>query len=286
MISARSSPIEVARACASLDVSTSGYYGWKSRAPADHAAKMAVRSEIHSIALEFPKYGYRRITKELHRRGLPLNSKRIRRIMRADNLLVVRKKFKPITTQSNHGLPKHPNLAKEFTPTGINQLWVGDITYIRLAHEFVYLAVILDLFSRRCIGWELSREVDTLLTLRALGKAVLLRGVANVVGCIHHSDHGVQYASQAYILRLGELGMKPSMGEVGNSYDNAFAESFIKTLKYEEVLMNEYRTFDEAKQNIHRFIEGVYNKKRLHSSIGYVPPIEFEQERINRSIEA
>jgi transposase InsO family protein len=281
------SKLSIKQACTTLSVSTSGYYDWKSKPAVTNLDEMALRSEIHSIALEFTKYGYRRITKELHRRKIVVNTKRIRRIMREDNLLVVRKKFHPITTQSNHKFPKHPNLAKDFTPTGVNQLWVADITYIRLQYEFIYLAVIIDLYSRRCIGWELSRDVTTQLTLNALNKAVTLRGIENVKGCVHHSDHGVQYASYAYTERLEELGMKPSMGDVGNSYDNAFAESFIKTLKYEEVLMNEYNTFNEAHQNIKRFIEEVYNKKRLHSSIGYVPPNEFEKpEVLNTNIEA
>ena len=271
------------KACNALSISKPTYYRWKKQ-PCPPDRNIILRPAVQDIALEFPKYGYRRITWELRRRGFIINHKRVLRVMREDNLLVVRKRFHPITTQSNHGFPKHPNLAKGFTPTGANQLWVSDITYIRLVYEFVYLAVIIDLYSRRCIGWELSRDVDTQLTLDALNNAVTLRGMENVQGCIHHSDHGVQYASTGYIVRLEALGMKPSMGDVGNSYDNAFAESFIKTLKYEEVLMNEYNTFDEAHQNIRHFIEEVYNKKRLHSSIGYKPPVEFEQEVLNKSL--
>lgn len=270
-------------ACNALSLSRPTYYRWKKQ-PNPPDRTINIRPVMQDIALEFPKYGYRRMTWELRRRGMRINHKCVLRIMREDNLLVVRKRFHPITTQSNHKFPKHPNLAKGFIPTGMNQLFVADITYIRLLYEFVYLAVIIDLYSRRCIGWELSRDVSTQLTLNALNKAVTLRGRENVQGCIHHSDHGVQYASYAYVERLEELGMKPSMGDVGNSYDNAFAESFIKTLKYEEVLMNEYNTFNEAHQNIQRFIEEVYNKKRLHSSIGYKPPIEFEQEVLNISL--
>lgn len=278
MISSFQSPIlSINKACNTLEISKSGYYDWKSRNPASKDGKAALRAEIHGIALEFPKYGYRRITAELRRRNNLVNSKRVRRIMKEENLLVKRHKFKPKTTQSNHGLPKHPNLVKDIELTGINQAVVSDITYIHLLCEFVYLSVIMDLFSRRCVGWALSHSPDTQLTLDALNKAIDLRGTASLAGCIHHSDQGVQYAAVAYVQRLQEVGMRPSMGEKGNSYENAFAESFIKTLKVEEVYMNEYETMEDVYRNISQFIEEVYNKKRLHSSIGYVPPIEFEK---------
>jgi putative transposase len=280
------SNLPITKAATAFDVTARGYYKWKGKKePSDLNAE--IRKEIHTIAAEFPKYGYRRITHTLRRKDEQVNHKRVLRIMREENLLVRRKKYKPKTTQSNHGLQKYSNLVKGLVLTRINQAWVADITYIRLLHEFVYLAVIMDLFSRRCVGWALSRNPNSQLTLDALNMAIVLRG--NVQGCIHHSDQGVQYAADDYVQRLQVVGMKPSMGEVGNSYDNAFAESFIKTIKNEEVWMNEYESLEDVYQNIQQFLEEVYNKKRLHSSIGYKPPIEFENEKkevLNTCIEA
>lgn len=279
------SSLPVRRSCHAFDISTRGYYKWKHRKePVDQHASL--REQIHGLALEFPRYGYRRITHALRRKGELVNHKRVLRLMKEENLLVRRKKFTPKTTQSNHGLQKYPNLVKDMILTGINQAVVSDITYIRLLCDFVYLAVIMDLFSRRCVGWAVSRNPDTQLTLDALNKAIALRG-ASLAGCIHHSDQGVQYAAAAYVERLKEAEMRPSMGEQGNSYENAFAESLIKTIKYEEVYMNEYETLEDVYRNIQQFIEGVYNRKRLHSSIGYKPPIEFEgkKEVLNTSIE-
>jgi len=276
------SKLPIRKACFVFSISSPTYYRWKKQKNIPNPDKK-LRRIMHKIASEFPKYGYRRMTKELHRRELHTNHKKVLNIMREENLLVRKKRFKPITTQSNHGLPKYPNLIKDLTLTGINQAWVSDITFIHLLREFVYLAVIMDLFSRRCIGWALSRNPDSKLTLCALNMAIKLRGEENVKGCIHHSDQGVQYAARDYIEKLEEIGMKPSMGEVGNSYENAFAESFIKTIKCEEVYMNEYETIEDVRCNIKRFIEKVYNKKRLHSRIGYKPPMEFEQEVLNIS---
>ena len=274
------SKLPIRKACSALSVSKPSYYRWKNKKNiSDPDGKL--RPIMHEIASEFPKYGYRRMTKDLQRRELHINHKKVLRIMREEKLLVRRKRFKPITTQSNHGLPKYPNLIKSLTLTGLNQAWVSDITFIHLAREFVYLAVLMDLLSRRCVGWALSRNPDSELTLQALNMAIALRGEAKVAGCIHHSDQGVQYAARAYVERLKQVGMKPSMGEKGNSYENAYAESFIKTIKYEEVHMNEYETMEDAYCNIKQFIEKVYNKKRLHSRIGYKPPIEFEQEVLN-----
>jgi putative transposase len=281
------SSLPVSKASKTFDVSARGYYKWKLRKePSD--PDCIVRQEIRCIAEEFPRYGYRRITHALRRKDEMVNHKRVLRIMREERLLVRRKKYTPKTTQSNHGLPKYQNLVKNFIPTDVNQVFVSDITYIWLLKGFVYLAVIMDLFSRRCVGWALSRNPDTQLTLDALNCAIKLRGEANVKNCIHHSDQGVQYAAAAYVQRLTEVGMKPSMGEIGNCYENAHAESFIKTIKYDEVYMNEYETLEDVYRNIHRFIEKVYNKKRLHSSIGYKPPIEFEQKKevLNTSIGA
>jgi putative transposase len=278
------SSLSVSQASKAFDVSVRGYYKWKVRKqPVDQNA--LVRKEIHGIAEEFPRYGYRRMTHALRRNGEVVNHKRVLRLMKEENLLVRRKKYTPKTTQSNHGLPKYSNLAKNFIPTAVNKAFVSDITYIWLLKGFVYLAVIMDVFSRRCVGWALSRNPDTQLTLDALNCAIKLRGEANVEGCIHHSDQGVQYAATAYVQRLKEVGMKSSMGEQGNSYENAHAESFIKTIKYDEVYMNEYETLEDVYRNIQQFIEQVYNKKRLHSSIGYKPPIEFEQKEVlNTSI--
>lgn len=280
MIATSNLPVD--HLCTELKLSTRSYYRWKNT-DSTSVQKNEILKNIQSIAAEFPKYGYRRITKALNREGIVINHKPVRRIMKENNLLVRRKRFKPITTNSNHNFPKYHNLVQNLIPTVINQVWVADITYIWLLHGFVYLASIMDLFSRRCVGWALSRNPDTQLTIDALNMAIDLRGKANLNGCIHHSDRGVQYAAHRYVQRLAEVGMKPSMGEVGNSYENAFAESFFKTLKTEEVYMNEYKTIEDVYRNVKQFIEEVYNKKRLHSSIGYKPPLEFEQENLNTS---
>jgi transposase InsO family protein len=235
-----------------------------------------LRDEIQRIALDMPAYGYRRITKALARQGHQVNHKRVLRLMREDNLLCLRKMKYISTTDSGHGLPVYPNLAADMALSGINQLWVADITYIRLRREFVYLAVVLDAFSRRCIGWNLGRRLDDGLTLGALGGALESRQVEP--GLVHHSDRGVQYASGEYTDLLKESGIAISMSRSGNPYDNAKAESFMKTLKYEEVYLWEYDSFDDAKEQIARFIKDAYNIKRLHSALGYLPPAEFEQQ--------
>jgi len=279
--------ISVRSACSLLGVSQSGYYDWKARPETDvnlNLEEMELKNEIQNIAVEYPRYGYRRVTEELHRRNHEVNSKKVRRLMKEDNLLCVRRTFKPVTTNSNHNHKVYPNLARDMTVTGINQLWVADITYIQLLNEFIYLAVIMDVFSKRCVGWELGRNVDTILTLGALQKALDLRADMDLTGLIHHSDQGVQYTSKDYVECLKEHGITISMSRKGNPYDNAFAESFIKTLKYEEVYLSEYRTFGEAYENIEQFIEIVYNQKRLHSSIGYRPPMEFEEAQPLKTI--
>ena len=280
MIGATSLPKE--KACEALEVSKQAFYKWKKREPLPYADNYVMES-IQEIALEFAKYGYRRMTKQLHRQGQQVNHKKVYRIMKENNLLVRRKKFRPITTQSSHGLRVYPNLAKDLVVTKLNQLWVSDITYIYLPLGFAYLAAILDIFSRKCIGWCLGINIDAQLTLDALNMAITSRQHLGFSGMIHHSDRGVQYASQVYTDRLKELGILISMSGKGNAYDNAFAESFMKTLKVEEVYINEYETFQEAYANIKHFIELVYNEKRLHSSIGYVPPAEFEAEILNKS---
>ena len=238
---------------------------------------MKLRDAIQKVALEKPTYGYRRITAELHRGGLIVNHKRVLRITEEDNLLCLRHRSFVTTTDSNHNLPVYPNLARDLELTCINQLWVADITYIRLLCEFVYLAVILDAFSRRVIGWALGRTLESSLAVEALVKAIRYGRVEP--GLVHHSDRGVQYASRAYTEMLTGHGIRISMSRKGNPYDNAKAESFMKTLKYEEVYRSEYRDIAEARREIGRFIESVYNRTRLHSALGYRPPVEFETER-------
>lgn len=235
---------------------------------------LELRSQIQTIALEMRSYGYRPITEELHRRGLKVNHKRVLRLLREDNLLCLRQRAFVRTTDSRHGLTVYPNLARDLVLSNINQLWVADITYIRLRREFIYLAVILDAFSRRCLGWAISRHIDTELTLAALQMALRSRTVQP--GLVHHSDQGVQYAATDYVAILREHKIEISMSRTGNPYDNAKAERFMRTLKYEEIYLNDYETLAEVRASVEHFIDAVYNRKRLHSAIGYRPPVEFE----------
>lgn len=269
-------PLSLERLCVLGQVSRAGFYRWREATLATAMdPDLDLRDEVQRIALEFPYYGRPRITKELHRRGWYVNHKRVYRIMREDNLLCLRKRrFVPVTTQSNHHRPVYPNLAKELFLDSINQLWVADITYIRLHHEFVYLAVVLDAFSRRVIGWALEPTLEDRLTLAALEMAIERRRPA--AGLVHHSDRGVQYASLDYTGLLQQHGITISMSRKGNPYDNAFCESFMKTLKNEEVHREDYRDLREARASIERFLEQVYNGKRLHSALAYRPPREFE----------
>ena len=259
--------------CALAKVSRAGFYRFPSACCGDDA-EVELRDAMQRIALEFPSYGWPRMTEELKRRGWAVNHKRVYRLMREDNLLCLRRRKFVITTNSAHPLPVYPNLAREMTLTGLDQLWVADITYIRLQAEFVYLAVILDAFSRRVIGWALDRTLEDTLTLRALRMALDQR--RPVPGLVHHSDRGVQYASGEYTDLLRVHGIVISMSRKANPYDNAKAESFMKTLKYEEVFREDYRDLAEAHAGIGRFLEQVYNQKRLHSGLGYRPPAEFE----------
>jgi len=259
------------RICKALSLARCGLY----RDSPGSRDDVELRDRIQQIALEMPCYGYRRISRELGRQGVRANHKRVLRLMREDNLLCLRKRKFVKTTDSEHSLPVYPNLARDLFVDGTNRLWVADITYIRLQREFVFLAVVLDGFSRRCIGWNLGRRLDDALSMGALQMALDARGVR--AGLIHHSDRGVQYASRAYTGILSEQGIAISMSRSGNPYDNAKAESFIKTLKYEEVYLSEYLDIEDAHQSIGYFIEQVYNLKRLHSAIGYLPPAEFEQ---------
>lgn len=262
------------RLCEIAGVSRAGYYRFLLRAPSQET-DIDLRSEMQKIALEWPAYGYRRVHHELMRRGWVINHKRVLRLMRLDNLLCLRRRKFIFTTDSKHGLRIYPNLAKDMVLTDINQLWVADITYIRLEVEFVYLAVVLDAFSRSCIGWALQRSLEAALVLEALRMAVKKRHPRP--GLVHHSDRGVQYACKDYTDKLDEQSIRISMSRRGNVFDNAMAESFIKTLKYEEVYRMEYRDLAEAKASMKEFLEKIYNQKRLHSALGYRPPREFEQ---------
>jgi putative transposase len=235
---------------------------------------MDLRDAIQRIAVDMPSYGRRRITAELRRNGWEVNPKRVYRLMREDNLLCVRRRKFTVTTDSNHSHRIYRNLAKGMVLTGIDQLWWADITYIRLRDEFVYLAVILDAYSRRVIGWELDRTLEDSLTLAALRMALSHRVVQP--GLVHHSDRGSQYASNDYTKLLKDNRIAISMSRKANPWDNAACESFMKTLKYEEVHRNEYRDLAETRASIAEFLEKVYNQKRLHSAIGYRPPVEFE----------
>lgn len=234
----------------------------------------ALEKRIEEITEEFTKYGYRKVTRQLHREGNLVNHKKVHRIMREKGLLVKPSRRFVKTTDSNHPYPVYPNLIKDRLVTDINQVWVADITYIRILAAFVYLAVILDLYSRKAIGYAISRQIDTNLSLAALRMAVQNRNPPP--GVIHHSDQGVQYAAHDYIDELRNCKFQISMSRKGNPYDNAFAESFMKTIKTEEVYLWEYQTFEDVLTRIPYFIEDVYNQKRLHASLGYMPPSEFE----------
>jgi transposase InsO family protein len=264
--------------CVLAEVSRAGFYRFLTT-PEAGDADIDLRDAIQRIALEFPSYGRPRITAELHRRGWQVGHNRVYRIMREDNLLCLRRLKFVIATNSNHGRPVYPNRARDMVLTDINQLWVADITYIRLEVEFVYLAVVLDAFSRRVIGWALDRTVEDDLAIAALQMALRRRSPSP--GLVHHSDQGSQYASKDYTAILQTHQIDISMSRKGNPYDNAACESFMKTLKYEEVYRQEYRDMNEAHASIGHFIEKVYNSKRLHSALGYCPPVEFERSLLN-----
>jgi putative transposase len=265
-------------------VSRSGFYRFDPEGQPDTDRDMELRDAIQRIALEMPSYGRPRITAELRRRGWTVNPKRVYRLLREDNLLCVRRRKFVVTTDSNHERKIYPNLARALVLTGVNQLWIADLTYIRLLQDFVFLAAILDAFSRRVIGWALDRSLDEQLTLSALRMALDRR--TPLPGLVHHSDRGSQYASRAYTELLQANQIRISMSRRGNPWDNAACESFMKTLKYEEVYRNEYRDLVEARASIGTFLEKVYNQKRLHSALGYVPPVEFEAQLARQNQEA
>jgi len=242
------------------------------RRPSD--ADLALRDAIQTIATDWPNYGYRGITRELHRRGWSVNAKKVLRLMRSDNLLCLRKRSSAGPSYKPHGLATYPNRAAELTPNGIDQLWVADLTYVRLRWAWIFVAVIMDAFSRRCIGWALETHLGTELTLGALRMALVRR--RPMPGLVHHSDQGVQYAAHEYVALLREHGIEVSMSRAGKPNDNAACERFIRTLKYDEVYLRDYADVGDARRSIGRFLDDIYNHKRLHSSIGWVPPAEFE----------
>ena len=273
----KGSAASIERLCSLAGVSRASFYrDWASTAPGREETEL--RDLIQRAVLASKHYGYRRITAELRRQGWAVNHKRVLRIMREDNLLCLRKPpFRPATTNADHAWRIWPNLARKVMPMAANRLWVADITYVRLAEEFVYLAVVMDAFSRKVVGWALANHLQASLPLEALDKAIASRG-GSLKDLIHHSDRGVQYACRDYALRLSQIGAHASMSRPGTPQDNAKAESFMGTLKAEEVDGKAYQSLEDAESKIGAFIDDVYNARRLHSSIGYKPPIEFEDE--------
>ncbi|MGB6742553.1 MAG: IS3 family transposase [Terracidiphilus sp.] len=267
--------LSVERMCVLARVSRAGFYRWlTAEAPAEE--EMEVRAAIHEVALEHRgRYGYRRVSRELRRRGLVVNHKRVARLMREDNLLAIQPRAWVQTTDSSHELTVYLNLAARMHLAGINQLWIADITYIRLRTEFVYLAVVLDAWSRKVVGWALGRSLAAELTVVALQQAIAER--QPLPGLVHHSDRGSQYACRVYVNLLASQGMIPSMSRPANPYDNASCESFMHTLKREEIYANTYRDLEDLRAHIEEFIERYYKRIRLHSALGYLPPEEFEQ---------
>jgi len=271
----RQGDLGIERMCRLADVSRAGYYRqWRASQPARE--ETAVRDVIQRLSLSHRFYGYRRITALLRQMGWAVNHKRVQRIRQSDNLLCVTgRTFRPATTDSRHRFNVYPNLARRMVPTAANQLWVADITYVRLGEAFVYLAVVLDGWSRRVVGWALADHLQASLALEALEMALATRSV--VPGeLVHHSDRGVQYACGDYVERLLAAGIQPSMSRVGCPWDNAMAESFMRTLKHEEVDGQAYRDLADARDRIEAFIEEVYNRQRLHSALAYRPPVMFE----------
>jgi putative transposase len=273
MMQLEGSHLLIEEACRVAQVSRAGYYRYFD----EHEPRQAeteLRDHIQQVALEHRCYGYRRVTAELRLQGIVVNHKRVLRVMREDNLLSLRKRKFVVTTDSSHGRLVYPNLIADLTLTMPNQVWVADITYIRLREEFIFLAVVLDAFSRRVLGWELGESLQTSLAIGALDRALVDRPISTHI--IHHSDQGVQYASADYVDRLRELGCQISMSHKGAPWENGRAESFIKTLKAEEVSLKQYRDLEQARRSIGHFLEDVYNWRRLHSALGYLPPAQFE----------
>lgn len=261
--------------CRVAGVSRSGFYRhWQEREP--DAEEMELRAQIQQIVVRHRRnYGYRRVKKDLGELGWVVNHKRVARIMKEDNLLAIRRSKFVLTTNSRHNLPLYPNVARHLQLNGIDQLWLADITYIRLQQAFVFLAVILDAFSRRVLGWALEDSLHAEMALKALRMALAKRQPKP--GLVHHSDQGVQYACQAYIELLEQHGIQPSMSRVGNPYDNARCESFMKTLKQEEIYTRQYRDRADLEMHIAEFLDNYYNHIRRHSALGYLSPNAFER---------
>ena len=265
--------LTIEKACDLARVSRAGYYrAWEASQP--RCAETALRDRIQQLSLNYPQHGSRRLVKLMTMEGVVINRKRMQRLMREDNLLVLRKKRYVVTTDSRHTYAVYTNLAGEMKAAEANQLWVADITYIRLRQSFVYLAVILDAWSRAVVGWELGESLTAELAVAALDRA--LEGRTVKPGIVHHSDRGVQYCAHRYVEKLREAGFQISMSRAGNPYDNALAESFMRTLKCEEVYLTEYRDADDARLRIGSFLEDYYNRQRLHSSLGYQTPEAYE----------
>ena len=267
--------LSIEEACRTAQVSRAGFYrSWEEQAP--RQAQTELRDRIQRVALENRCYGYRRVAAELRRQGMVVNHKRVLRVMREDNLLSLRKRRFLLTTDSRHYRPIYPNLTANRPITAPRQVWVADITYIRLREEFIFLALVLDAFSRRVVGWALGQSLQASLALEALNRALAEQAVPP--GLIHHSDQGIQYASAELVDRLLECGFQISMSRKAAPWENGYAESFIKTLKAEEVSLRQYQNLQQARQSIGHFLEEVYNQRRLHSALGYLPPAQFERD--------
>jgi putative transposase len=276
------SGLSIIEACQVAELSRAGFY----RHFDEHAPQQAdteLRELIQRICLESRCYGSRRVVGELRKRGRIVNRKKVIRLMQADNLLCLRKRRFVCTTDSRHTYAVYPNLTRDWKPNQINQLWVADITYIRLRESFLYLAVILDAYSRKVIGWALDDNLRAQLAIQALEHALAERPVS--ASLIHHSDRGVQYCSSEYVELLRSKGIRISMSRTGNPYDNAMAESFMRTLKCEEVYLHNYRDREDALQHIQQFLESIYNCQRLHSSLGYVTPAAYEATTYEQVVE-
>jgi putative transposase len=275
--------LSIVRMCGMTGVSRAGFYRhWEKKAPTE--AELALRDAIQRAAVAHRFYGYRRVTILVQREGFGVGAKKVRRVMQEDNLLAVRHRKFVATTDSEHGFVVYPNLAEHLVLNAVNQLWVADITYLRLQSEFVFLAVVLDAFSRRSVGWALGRNLLTSLPLSALEKAI--HGRQPQPGLVHHSDRGAQYASNAYVQRLESIGAVLSMSRPGRPWENGQCESFLKTLKLEEIDARPYRTMEELEEHLAEFIEQIYNKVRLHSALGYLSPEEFEARLVQPGVQS